>query len=195
MATFGDSTVYGTATPGGTNRTLGCRYACPEKGLATLISWYLSADAGKPNTMKAGLYNADGSLAGETNSLAVEAAGWYNFTANILLTAQNYDIAIIGDGSSNTWYWYRTGIYDATRSVSRDDTGTAPTFPNPATWTLIYLQKNSVYVTYTPGDFSVSEVPKFRGWKDWWYRSQATKLPAKLPSWNSRFPKIIPKHF
>lgn len=159
VATFGKTTVGGSADRFLADRKRVSRYALGTAGSVTKLSIYLAPTGVTGQQALKGVIYADaggapGALLGTSNELVFhgsDAAGWYELTlpTPLSLTAGNYWIGVITGASSNV-AGFRYDAVSASRVYNANTYTSGPTDPfGPIGGT--DSEQTSLYATYTGG--------------------------------------------
>ena len=148
--TFGYTSIGGSVVNRYGDEVIVGKFSCTEVGTATMVSVYMAAASGTTEAKGLIYVFSGGALlcASAEVSGITTTASWVNFTVTGSLTATAYYIGVMADDNFNV---YRDNVWDVTQSIAKNATSTYPTPPNPATFTSIYNEKLSVFVTYTTG--------------------------------------------
>ncbi|MFI4985066.1 MAG: hypothetical protein ACHQAV_03650, partial [Solirubrobacterales bacterium] len=160
-ATFGKTSVGGTAEWFGANRKRVNKYALPVGGSVSELSVYLTTTANSGQQVLEGIVYADskgspGSLLGTTTQLtftSTSTTGWYHlpFLAPLQLPAGEYWIGVI-TGATGSVAGYRYDSVAGTRDYNANTFTSGPTDPFGSVTT--DSQQMSLYATYTPTEAS-----------------------------------------
>jgi len=160
MATFGKTAIGSSVTyTWMRDGVIGCKFSLPENGKVTKISAYLHPDnwdkaSGVIYSDASGAPNVRQGYTTEYELLGTDWA-WYDFIFDIpiSLLAAAYWLNIVGNGTSNRYYYYDTGGTNQF-CYEHDINGyTVSPFPPPnplGTPTGYFDREMCIYATYTP---------------------------------------------
>jgi len=188
-ATFGKTSVGGSAEWFSANRKRVNKYALPVSGAVSELSVYLTTTVNSGQQVLEGIVYADskgspGSLLGTTTQLtftSTSTAGWYRlpFLAPLQLPAGEYWIGVI-TGASGSVAGYRYDSVAGARDYNANTFTSGPTDPFGSV--TADSQQMSLYATYTPTETTPrpanSSLPTISG-----LAQSGQKLTAAPGSW------------